>query len=75
MKIETVGEYDQQRFIKEAVSLESKSEHPLARAIIEYAKEKGIQDEEVSNFEALPGHGLKAQYYGKRISRRKSYIY
>ena len=67
VKIETVGEYDQQRFIKEAVSLESKSEHPLARAIIEYAKEKGIQDEEVSNFEALPGHGLKAQYYGKEL--------
>ncbi len=67
VKIETVGEYDQQRFIKEAVSLESKSEHPLARAIIEYAKEKGIQDEEVSNFEALPGHGLKAKYYGKEL--------
>ncbi len=67
VKIETVGEYEQQRFIKEAVSLESKSEHPLARAIIEYAKEKDIQEEEVSNFEALPGHGLKAKYYGKEL--------
>ncbi len=67
VKIETAREYDQQRFIKEAVSLESKSEHPLAKAIIEYAKEKGIQEDDVSNFEALPGHGLKAQYCGKEL--------
>ncbi len=67
VKIETASEYDQQRFIKEAVSLESKSEHPLAKAIIEYAKEKGIQEDDVSNFEALPGHGLQAQYYGKEL--------
>ncbi len=47
-----------------ALSLECKSEHPLARAVIEYAREKGVKETEVSYFEILPGNGLKAKYEG-----------
>lgn len=47
-----------------ALSLECKSEHPLARAVIEYAREKGVKETEVSDFEILPGNGLKAKYEG-----------
>ena len=40
-------------------SLENKSEHPIAHAILNYAKEKKIQLKEVSNFESIKGRGLK----------------
>ena len=40
-------------------SLESKSEHPIAHAIVNYAKDKNLEMEEVSNFEGLQGKGLK----------------
>ncbi len=43
-----------------ACSLEAKSEHPLAKAIVKYAKEKNITPSEIINFEAIPGNGLKA---------------
>ena len=43
-----------------AYSLERKSEHPLARAIIERAKKDNISFEEVTGFKALPGNGLTA---------------
>lgn len=43
-----------------AYALEQKSEHPLARAVIEYAKEKRMPAGEVSEFKALPGNGLTA---------------
>lgn len=40
-------------------SLESKSEHPIAHAVVSYAREKDIQLEPVDNFEAIKGQGLK----------------
>ena len=43
-----------------AYALEQKSEHPLARAIVKAAEEKGLAAESVENFEALPGNGLTA---------------
>lgn len=41
-----------------AYALEQKSEHPLARAILERAQEKGIQEDAVEDFQAVPGNGL-----------------
>ena len=46
--------------LKYAYALENKSEHPLARAIIEKAKEENAGIEEVTGFQALPGNGLTA---------------
>lgn len=51
-----------------AYSLEKKSEHPLAKAILKSAEEKGMTAEEVSDFEALPGNGLRAVMHGKALS-------
>ncbi len=48
-----------------AVSLEALSEHPLAKAIVLSAKEKGIAAASVSDFRALPGNGLTAVLNGK----------
>ena len=53
--------------IRLAASLEAKSEHPLAKAVNEKAKEEGLAVEEVSEFKALPGNGLQANLAGKTL--------
>lgn len=45
-------------------SLEKKSEHPIAHAIVNYAQEKKISVSEVSNFEGIQGKGLKGSIKG-----------
>jgi len=47
-----------------AYALEQKSEHPLARAILAEAEERGLKAWEVCDFEALPGNGLSAVLKG-----------
>lgn len=51
----------EEELMRYAYSLESKSEHPLARAVVEYAKSKNISPEDVKDFHALPGNGLTAR--------------
>ncbi len=64
-----------EELLLQAVSLEKKSEHPLAKAIMEYAKEKNIEPEEVSDFEALPGNGLVARLQeSKLVGGSEKYI-
>ncbi len=48
-----------------AFALENKSEHPLARAVINYGTENNIKHAEVSDFKALPGNGLSAELDGE----------
>ena len=50
-----------------AYALESKSEHPIAKAVTEYAMEKGIRLEETTEFAVLSGNGLRANYGGEEI--------
>ena len=53
--------------LKCAYALENKSEHPLARAILENAKEENAGIEEVAGFQALPGNGLTARLDGHTL--------
>ena len=50
-----------------AVSLEQKSEHPLARAILQCGEEKQITPGEATDFQALAGNGLVASCKGKML--------
>lgn len=50
-----------------AYALESKSEHPLARAILQRAEEKQMTADEVLDFRALPGNGLEATLEGTAL--------
>ncbi|MBU4302306.1 MAG: cation-translocating P-type ATPase, partial [Actinobacteria bacterium] len=43
-----------------AASIESRSEHPLAEAVVRKAREEGASLSEISGFEAIPGYGVKA---------------
>ena len=51
-----------------AASLEKRSEHPLAKAILKYADEQKMSVKEVSEFEALPGNGLTALRNGRKLA-------
>ncbi|MEN1760181.1 heavy metal translocating P-type ATPase [Anoxynatronum sibiricum] len=52
---------DESRLWQLAADLEQSSEHPLAFAIMEKAKEKGMTPNAVTNFEALPGFGIQGE--------------
>ncbi len=58
---------DAHELLEYALSLESKSEHPLAKAILQKAGEEGVAAEEVTGFEALPGNGLAARLGGSEL--------
>ncbi len=62
----SVGE-TKESLLKIAASLEAKSEHPLAKAIIRYAEAEGIKAEEVTEFKALAGSGVEAVFGGAKL--------
>ena len=50
-----------------AASVEKVSEHPLAQAIVEGAQSRSLRLADVTNFEAIPGHGVSATVQGRSI--------
>ena len=59
--IHPLGDLKEEELLSFAYALECKSEHPLAHAIVEKAKEEKVFAKKVTDFEVLPGNGLKAQ--------------
>ena len=56
---------DNNNLLKIIASIENKSEHPIAKGIVNYAADNNLQLEEVEEFKNIPGYGVKAQYQGK----------
>lgn len=56
---------DENELMQTAFSLEKRSEHPLAAAIVKYGSERGFTAEEPSEFKVLRGSGLSATLSGK----------
>ena len=56
---------DNNNLLKIIASIENKSEHPIAKGIVNYAVDNNLQLEEVEEFTNIPGYGVKAQYQGK----------
>ena len=50
-----------------AASVEKKSEHPLARAIVDHAEQKGVNIKEADEFRSITGRGVYAQIDGKEV--------
>ncbi|MBM7663157.1 Cu+-exporting ATPase [Bacillus mesophilus] len=63
----TLGEINEETFLSLVGSVEKNSEHPLAVAIVEGIKEKGIDLQVVTNFEAIPGYGIKGEVNGQIV--------
>ncbi|MCM1495750.1 MAG: heavy metal translocating P-type ATPase [Bacteroides sp.] len=55
------NEMPQRELLSLACALEAKSEHPLAKAVMERARAEQIEADEVLEFQALPGNGLSAR--------------
>ncbi len=64
-EILTFDSADEDNILKVASSLERQSEHPLAEAIYAYAEERGLSSGSVSDFQAVPGKGVRGTVDGK----------
>lgn len=58
----------EEELLSMAFSLEQKSEHPLAKAILFCGRERGILPKAAAAFQALPGNGLQAVLEGKKVT-------
>lgn len=63
-KVEVKGGMSENEVVTILASLENKSEHPIAHAIVKYAKEKNAIIKEMRNFESIKGKGLKGTIDG-----------
>ena len=57
----------EQELLTLALALEQKSEHPLAKAILQYGEEQQLTASSVSDFQALPGNGLTGVLNGSKL--------
>ena len=62
------GGVTEKELVSLALSLEKKSEHPLAKAVLLYAKEQQIDAPEATDFQALPGNGLSGTLDGASLA-------
>lgn len=60
-KIYNYSNLEEKEIIKKVASIENKSEHPIARAIVEKAKEEKIELDQINNFKAIAGYGVVAE--------------
>ena len=65
-KILNYSELDEKEIIKILASIEAKSEHPIAKGVVSYAKENKINLENVSEFENQVGLGVSAKYNNEK---------
>ncbi len=61
------GNVDEASLVRYAAAVESESEHPLGRAVVAHAKEAGFDIHRVTEFEAIPGGGVKGVVDGKVV--------
>ncbi len=58
---------DESELLSLAASLESKSEHPLAKAIVDAAKLREVEVKEITDFEVFPGNGVLGKCSGETV--------
>jgi heavy metal translocating P-type ATPase len=61
------GDFDEADTLRLVASVERQSEHPIAEAIVNAAKARGMEPASIQGFEALPGFGVAAQVDGHRV--------
>jgi Cu2+-exporting ATPase len=65
--VDVNGRVDELELLRLVASAERASEHPLAKALVEGAGQRGLQLGEADHFEAVPGHGLVATVEGRAV--------
>jgi len=61
------GELPEGELLRLAAAVERNSEHPLAEAVVEGARERGVEPPEPEGFQAIPGHGVEATVEGRKV--------
>ena len=64
---DTNEKMDDKKILRLAASLEASSEHPIARGILESAREKGVEPVQVEKFSSIPGKGIEGIIEGKKF--------
>ena len=62
-----VSDGDAREALTLAAAVEARSEHPLAQAVVGYARERGVEPQAAEDFEALVGHGASARVDGREV--------
>ena len=68
-RVEPVAGWDEAEILRLAASLERGSEHPLAAAIVDGARERGVALEEAREFASLTGKGVRGRVGGRDVAR------
>jgi Cu+-exporting ATPase len=66
--IQPAQDFDEKQLLRLAASLEQNSEHPLAEAILQHAKEQKISLSAVQDFESITGQGITGKIEGHKVS-------
>ena len=67
-QVVALGKFSQEAVLACAAGLESASEHPLARAIVDGALARGVSPVEVTDFDSVTGQGVTGTWEGKRLA-------
>ena len=62
-----LGDWREEELLRCAAAVEQGSEHPLAAAVVEAAKSRGLASGQVAEFVAVPGRGARAQVEGRMV--------
>ncbi|CAM3939627.1 Heavy metal translocating P-type ATPase [Rheinheimera salexigens] len=65
--LEISAGFERQQVLALIAAVEAKSEHPIARAIVEAAESEGISIPDISDFQSITGFGVQALVNGKRV--------
>jgi P-type Cu2+ transporter len=68
VSVRTVGELSADEAIALAAAVEHDSEHPVARAIIDSARDRGLSIPSADGFESIAGHGVRATVDGRALA-------
>ena len=66
--VRTAGGLDEREALRVAAAVEQDAEHPVARAVVRSAAERGLSVPRVDGFEAIPGYGVRASLGGRRLA-------
>jgi Cu2+-exporting ATPase len=66
--MQTDGTLSDDEALRLAAAVEQDGEHPVARAIVKSAAERGVRPPPASDFQAIPGHGVQARVEGRQLA-------
>jgi heavy metal translocating P-type ATPase len=67
VQLKPLNNFDSMKLLWTAASAENLSEHPLGKAIVEFAVKEGVKLSEIAGFKNIPGKGIKGTISGKPV--------